>query len=149
MSKSDQWHIEQRLHSMTADCNELRDELFRTERKLEGLREVERERDGLAALVGRLREELVTAAGNMEDWGSYVDEYFRQKHDLKGDLESIAKALAETPPTALREIQARAGAAGYLKGFMDYCSRKWPSEQEFIEGPMADYAQQILDGGGV
>ena len=90
------------------------------------LAEVERERDALrmeldacrhtnsglhkdkvhlAAMAGRLREELKLARANMEDWASYVDEYFRQKHDLAGDLASIDRALAETPPTALNKAR--------------------------------------------
>jgi chromosome segregation ATPase len=51
--------------------------------------ELERERDALRTALERARED-------MESWAAYADEYFREKHDLAGDLAAIDKALEKS-----------------------------------------------------
>ena len=41
---------------------------------------------------------LVFARGSIEDWGGYASEYFQNKHDLKGDISKVDKAI-----TSLRQ----------------------------------------------
>lgn len=36
---------------------------------------------------------LVFARGSIEDWGGYASEYFQNKHDLKGDISKVDKAI--------------------------------------------------------
>lgn len=51
-------------------------------------RNAEAERD-------RLREALEFALESIESWGCYATEYFRQKHNLDGDLKRVRQALEE------------------------------------------------------
>ena len=41
---------------------------------------------------------LVFARGSIEDWGGYASDYFQNKHDLKGDISKVDKAI-----TSLRQ----------------------------------------------
>lgn len=41
---------------------------------------------------------LILARGSIEDWGGYASEYFQNKHDLKGDISKVDKAI-----TSLRQ----------------------------------------------
>ncbi len=45
---------------------------------------------GLSAAIQALEE----AEEDVEHWGGYASEYFRDKHDLDGDLDRIAKQAA-------------------------------------------------------
>jgi hypothetical protein len=51
--------------------------------------QLERQRDELRTALERARED-------MESWAAYADEYFREKHDLAGDLAAIDKALEKS-----------------------------------------------------
>lgn len=46
--------------------------------------------------IERLKGALREAAADISDWGSYADEYFQKKHDLKGCVEQYLR-LAEPP----------------------------------------------------
>lgn len=63
--------------------------------KLEELAAALAQRDKeIAALRGALREAAAALDQAREDvacWGSYAGEYFRDKHDLEGDLDRLAK----------------------------------------------------------
>lgn len=44
----------------------------------------------------RLRQALLDAADEVQDWGAYADDYFKEKHDLEGCIAAIkAAALGE------------------------------------------------------
>ncbi|MGL4651467.1 MAG: hypothetical protein ACRC1H_18825 [Caldilineaceae bacterium] len=43
----------------------------------------------------RLRAALREAADSIESWGAYASDYFRQKHDLAGDVARARAALGE------------------------------------------------------
>jgi hypothetical protein len=51
--------------------------------------ELERERDDLRTALVQAREDMI-------GWAAYADEYFRDKHDLAGDLAAIDKALEKS-----------------------------------------------------
>ena len=53
------------------------------------------ERDALAAENARLREALREARDAIEDWAGYASDYFREKHDLAGDLAKIDALLRD------------------------------------------------------
>ena len=80
--------------------------------------------ESLRAEVARLREALADAIECVESWATYASEYFRDKHELSSDLDSLRAALkgkapphpqrrramidaAETDDDAAREIVAR------------------------------------------
>jgi hypothetical protein len=42
-----------------------------------------------------LLEALKDAADAIEHWGSYVDNYFKIKHDLQGDIDRARDAIAK------------------------------------------------------
>ena len=48
------------------------------------------------AELAKAREALRRARADMEGWAAYADEYFREKHDLAGDLAVIDEALGKT-----------------------------------------------------
>ena len=67
--------------------------------------------DKLRAENARLREalrdarkNLIDACENMGDWGTYASEYFREKHNLQGDLTAITEAV-QAIDKALEEAQ--------------------------------------------
>ena len=43
---------------------------------------------------GRLREALKDAIACVEEWSGYASGYFKDKHDLSGDLERLRAALS-------------------------------------------------------
>ena len=43
----------------------------------------------------RLRGALRDAIESIEHWASYASDYFREKHDLTGDLQNLRSALGE------------------------------------------------------
>ena len=45
--------------------------------------------------IERLREALWEAADAIEFWGSYANEYFKDKHDFEGDVAKVRAALGE------------------------------------------------------
>lgn len=45
----------------------------------------------IAELEGALRE----AIESVEDWAGYASEYFREKHDLEGEVKKLRAALGE------------------------------------------------------
>ena len=45
------------------------------------------------AEIARLREALEDAIESIEGWGAYASEYFKDKHDLAGDLARARAAL--------------------------------------------------------
>lgn len=47
--------------------------------------------DRIEELESALRE----AIGDIEDWASYADDYFKDKHDLAGDLAKHRRALGD------------------------------------------------------
>jgi hypothetical protein len=49
--------------------------------------------EGLEKLVSDLKWTLTNARDDMEDWGSYASDYFREKYNLAGDLAAITEAL--------------------------------------------------------
>jgi predicted nucleic acid-binding Zn-ribbon protein len=49
--------------------------------------------DELMARVRALESALRRAREDMEGWAEYASEYFREKHDLAGDLDAIDAAL--------------------------------------------------------
>lgn len=51
----------------------------------------------LTAEIERLRAALRDARECVETWAGYASEYFRDKHDLAGDLARIDAALAAQP----------------------------------------------------
>lgn len=53
------------------------------------------ERDALAAENARLREALREARDAIEDWAGYASDYFREKHDLAGDLAKVDALLRD------------------------------------------------------
>lgn len=53
-----------------------------------------RETDAIRAERERLRGALQDARECIEAWACYANEYFREKHDLAGDLARIDAALA-------------------------------------------------------
>ena len=55
----------------------------------------ERERDEARAEVERKDAALREARENMEAWAAYASDYFKEKHDLEGDLAKIDAALAK------------------------------------------------------
>jgi hypothetical protein len=55
----------------------------------------------MLAEVERLRAALVEAADDLEMWGAYAGEYFREKWDLAGDVARIRlAAVAPKEPTS-------------------------------------------------
>jgi hypothetical protein len=55
----------------------------------------------MLAEVERLRAALVEAADDLESWGAYAGEYFREKWDLAGDVARIRlAAVAPKEPTS-------------------------------------------------
>ena len=40
-------------------------------------------------VIHSLAHDLVLASEYIEDWGTYVDPYFKEKHDLKGDVKKF------------------------------------------------------------
>ena len=48
----------------------------------------------LEARIEVLKEALLEAAGEINDWGQYADEYFMKKHDLAGTVKRL-EDLAE------------------------------------------------------
>lgn len=57
------------------------------------------------AHIERLRESLRECAEDMEDLAQYAGEYFKEKHDLAGDVEKYKQALYETPAQSLAAIR--------------------------------------------
>jgi hypothetical protein len=51
--------------------------------------ELERERDDLRTALVQAREDMI-------GWAAYADEYFRDKHDLAGDIAAIDAALEKS-----------------------------------------------------
>lgn len=50
----------------------------------------------LRAEIERLRAALRRAREDLEAWSGYASEYFREKHDLNGDLAAIDTTLGGT-----------------------------------------------------
>ena len=73
---------------------------------------------------------LIFARGSIEDWGGYASEYFQNKHDLKGDIIKVDKAI-----TTLRqaieqaEKQEPVGTLNiwFYKGHGNYDFEYWGS----------------------
>lgn len=59
----------------------------------EEIRRLRGERNRLRVALADARKSLIDASENMEDWGTYVSEYFREKHDLQADLTAITEAV--------------------------------------------------------
>lgn len=49
----------------------------------------------LTDMVAALADALEVAREDVEHWGGYAGEYFREKHDLDGDLDRISKQAAD------------------------------------------------------
>jgi hypothetical protein len=49
----------------------------------------------LQAEIDRLREALEAAREDVAHWGNYASDYFKEKHDLDGDLARIDATLAK------------------------------------------------------
>lgn len=45
-------------------------------------------------LLAEAGKVLAEAAGDIEGWGAYADDYFKDKHDLAGDVERYRRAAA-------------------------------------------------------
>ena len=54
------------------------------------IRELEAERDAL-------REALTDAIECVDHWGDYANQYFKEKHDLAGDVARLRAALPPAP----------------------------------------------------
>lgn len=52
-------------------------------------------REGDASRIAALEAALREARTAVEEWGAYASPYFREKHDLTGDLTKIDRVLAE------------------------------------------------------
>jgi hypothetical protein len=67
--------------------------------EIERLREERKQHKQIATDLGsknnRLREALTEAREDVAHWGGYASDYFKEKHDLAGDLARIDAALAK------------------------------------------------------
>jgi hypothetical protein len=82
-------NVEQ-LHERIAELErEVADLKHDGERHIRIASEAATERDTLRAALERAREDMI-------GWAAYADEYFRDKHDLAGDLAAIDKALEKS-----------------------------------------------------
>lgn len=54
--------------------------------------------DAARAEVARLREVVADAVECVEAWAAYASDYFKEKHDLAGDIARLRAALAEPTP---------------------------------------------------
>jgi len=60
-----------------------------------GLQKAREREKALKARVARLRGALRESRIMVASWGAYANDYFKDKHDLAGDLAEIDAALAE------------------------------------------------------
>jgi hypothetical protein len=70
---------------------------------------VEAERDQFKDQVAVLVKELNACFEDMIDWASYAGEYFKDKHNLQGDIDRYTKVLSSLPQSALdwrKEVEA-------------------------------------------
>lgn len=44
----------------------------------------------------RLRDAIEKAADDIESWGAYASDYFKEKHNLQRDIEAARAALGES-----------------------------------------------------
>jgi hypothetical protein len=77
----------------------LEDDLVKLEAAAESLREyiAQQQLDiiSLGQQVGRLREALQHAVEELEFWGAYASDYFKEKHGFDETIEKLSTALAE------------------------------------------------------
>ncbi len=65
------------------------------ERMLENYASADARAERAEAERDRLREALIEAREDVAHWGGYASDYFKEKHDLGGDLARIDAALAK------------------------------------------------------
>lgn len=79
-------------------------------------------------------EALKEAREAVVAWSDYVPEYFRQKHDLAGDLAKIDEALAD--------LEAQGGQAGEPAAWINWSAMTgeprlgWQCESEIASEPL-------------
>ena len=59
--------------------------------------ELEKDRETFLEEAGRLRTALLDAIECVDFWGSYASDYFKEKHDLAGEIARLT-ATATTKP---------------------------------------------------
>ena len=84
-------------------------------------RHADEDAEKLRTALAKAAADLDKAHEYLEDWGLYVGEYFREKHDLTGDLTHI-KQCADESRNALRAACANMGDG---KMICTRCRKGW------------------------
>lgn len=136
--------LTQRLAEVERERDALRLELDACRHTNNGLH---KDKVRLAAMVGRLREHLEDAESAMEMF-SRAPGSSRDDWDFDDDRADIRKALAETPPEALRHIRAEAAIKAFDAGVSYVITWKGQPNGIIADATKAanDYAQKIRNG---
>lgn len=94
--------LERELAQARAECEQLRQEMREYEHHVMTGRNEQHDRlvaetERLRAEVEAVRSLLDDAADDIQDWGCYASEYFREKHDLMGCINKYRDAARSKP----------------------------------------------------
>lgn len=94
--------LERELAQARAECENLRQEMREYEHHVMTGRNEQHDRlvaetERLRAEVEAVRSLLDDAADDIQDWGCYASEYFREKHDLMGCINKYRDAARSKP----------------------------------------------------
>jgi hypothetical protein len=91
-------------------------------------------------------DELVAQVEVLKDAANAAYCNWRSSSDVLGGMRKLMQTVEATPNQCLREIEAKAGRAGYLQGAKEWC-KIGNENDELMLSDANEYAERIRQGG--